>query len=668
MIYSNNVILNVKAGLSKFFITVLLLHFSVLTIAQNKESADSLVHLVEAKSAHLLEIDSVAFRKIIGPATFLHNNTYLKCDTALWNVNANIIDAIGNVEILQENTRLTSDRIEYEIALDLAKFRGSLVELMDRDGNVLNTNYLNYNTKDSVATFFSGASMRSNDGSIIESLNGTYAAKEKRFSFEDKVQIFTDSVFMVSNKVDYYTDTDVVVFNENTVAWRDENILFANSGNFNRPSNVFTFNKDGYIVTKDQELWGDLLKYYRNTGDADLYKNVQILDTVQSSICLADRVVYTPSQRKIELRESPAVGLYTMENDMADTLFLAADIIVYKSLFMYQVDSLEKVRADERIKLSEIDAIAIHDEERRAAKAKPQQIPEGKKPIQGNLVSGNPMSNNSRLEEEARMPVDRDTLNVELDSETLVQADSTEVMFLQAFHNVKFHRKDIQGVCDSLVYTGLDSMARFYIRPVMWYEEINQFLADSIQAVIKGEQLHKINLLANAFIAVQEDTVHYNQIKSAEMAAYFNNSELTRFDALGGVSAIFYMREDSTITLMDQEECKMLTAKIKDNQVQRTRSIGELKQNVFPVFNLSLEKQRLKGFEWRGAERPVTRYDVTSRSIRKSSRRGLEERELPEYEFTHKYFPEAVVPIMDYREAVLRKKAILKDMKTEDHE
>ena len=657
-----------KAGLSKFFAVLFLLHFSVLSIAQNKESADSLVHLIEAKSAHLLEIDSVAFRKIIGPATFLHNNTYLKCDTALWNVNTNIIDAVGNVEILQENTRLTSDRIEYEIALDLAKFRGSLVELMDRDGNVLNTNYLNYNTKDSVATFFSGASMRSNDGSIIESLNGTYAAKEKRFSFEDNVQIFTDSVFMVSNKVDYYTDTDIVVFNENTVAWRDENILFANSGNFNRPNNVFTFNKDGHIVTKDQELWGDLLKYYRNTGDADLYDNVQILDTVQSSICLADRVVYTPSQRKIELREKPAVGLYTFENEVADTLFLSADIIVYKSLLMTQIDSLEKVQADERIKLSEIDPIAIHDEERRASKAKSQQISVENKPLQGNLVPDNTKLPNSDSGKETEFLQVSDTLKVEPVADILGQSDSTEVVFMQAFHNVKFHRRDIQGLCDSLVYTGLDSMARFYIRPVMWYEEINQFVADSIQAVIKGEQLHKINLLANAFIAVQEDTVHYNQIKSTEMAAYFSNGELSRFDALGGVSAIFYMREDSTITLMDQEECKMLTAKIKDNQVQRTRSIGDLKQNVFPVFNLSVENQRLKGFEWRGEERPVTRFDVTQRAIRKSSRRELERRELPEYEFTHKYFPDAVVPIMDYREAVLRGKNILQENETENQE
>ena len=182
-------------------------------------------------------------------------------------------------------------------------------------------------------------------------------------------------------------------------------------------------------------------------------------------------------------------------------------------------------------------------------------------------------------------------------------------------------------------------MVRFYSRPVMWQEGKNQFTADSIQALLKNRQLNKINLITNAFIAMQEDTIHYNQIKSTEMAAYFSNNQLYRFDALGGVSAIFFMEEDSTITLMDREECKMMTAKIKDNQIQRTRSIQELKQNVFPVYNLTDDEMKLKGFEWRGEERPVTRFEITDRRIRRSNRREIESISKPSYIYTKEYFP-----------------------------
>lgn len=661
MSFSNSVILNVKAGLSKtFFIIVGLLHFSFLGFAQNRESADSLVRLVEAVSAHLIEEDGTSYRKVIGPATFLHNNTYLKCDTAVWNVNTNIIDAVGHVEILQENTRLTSDRIEYVVAQNLAKFRGSLVELMDRDGNVLNTNYLNYNTKDSVASFYFGGSMRGKDGNIIESANGTYYSAEKKFSFDGNVQIFTDSVFIISYQVDYFTQTDEVVFGENTIAWKDENMLCANSGNYNRRQNRFTFEKDGYVMTKEQELWADLLIYYRSSGMADLSNNAQILDTLKKAICLADRIAYRPDIRTIELTANPAVGLYSVEKGVSDTLFLAGDTIRYYTKRMYEVDSISLVRAAERVKLSEVDPIAIHDQERRASMVKKGdaqqdgvQKPDSEKGQAGKLDL-NKLDKSSALQADS-VENGADSSVVAKDSLSGGIQDTTEVKFIDIYRNVRFYRSDLQGLCDSLVYSGLDSMVRFYKRPVMWQEGVNQFCADSIQGVISSGKLSKVNLLSNAFIATQEDTLHYNQIKSSEMAAYFKDGELYRFDALGGVSAIFFMAENDIITLMDQEECKMLTARIKNNQIQRTRSIGDLKQDVFPVFGLPLEYQRLKGFEWRGTERPKSRFEVTDRKIKASRRVEVKGNELPEFNYTHHYFPDIMPPVMEYRKQVLDK-------------
>ena len=634
-----------KAGLSRFIIIVItLLHFQIAGYAQNSASADSLVRLVEARSAHLIEVDGTSYRKIVGPATFLHNNTYLKCDTALWNVNTNIIDALGNVEILQENTRLTSDRIEYVADENLAKFRGSLVQLSDRDGNILNTNFLNYNTKDSIATFFNGAAMRNNDGSLIESIQGNYFSKEKLFVFSDSVAMFTDSVLISTTQLKYHTDTDIAEFSNRTLAWRDSSILYANYGQYVRPQNLFIFEKDSYILTREQELWADKLMYYRTTGHADLYENVQVLDTVQKSIGLAHKATYRPSPRRVELTREPAVGMYSYENEVADTLFLAADTILYYTRRMCEIDSASIALAQERLNLSAIDPIAIHDNERRAARQKKQPAKLGKGAVAVKDTSSTLL---------ADMP---DSLKIETPlreeaAEKIIPPgeDTTQVDFIDAYHNVRFYRSDVQGRCDSLVYTGLDSMARFYSNPVMWHEGKNQFTADSIQALLKNRQLSKINLLTNAFIAMQEDSIHFNQIRSLEMAAFFANNELYRFDALGGVSAIFFMEEDSTITLMDREECKLMTAKIKDNQIQRTRSIQELKQNVFPIYNLPLEEQRLKGFQWRGEERPVTRFDVTDRIIKPSKRLEIESISQPGYVYTKKYFPELYDHIIPFR-------------------
>ena len=630
------------------------MHFQILGYAQNPGGADSLVRLVEAQSAHLIEVDGVSMRKVVGPATFLHNNTYLKCDTALWNVNTNIIDAIGNVQILQENTSLTSDRIEYVASENLAKFRGSLVQLFDREGNILNTNYLNYNTKDSIATFFGGASMKNADGNVIESVEGMYFSKEKVFSFKDKVQMFADSVFICTDQLDYYTETDIAAFNENTIAWKDSSMLSANSGKFHRKRNLFEFDKDGYILTPDQELWADRILYYRTSGNADLYNNIQVLDTAQKAICMADKATYRPAVERIELTENPVVGMYSENEGKRDTLFLAANLITCYSKRMYQVDSAEVKLAQERLSMSAVDPIAIHDAERKASK--------GKKPAaalgEGGKRDVKKKSNAEDLKEggeKEAVSVSTAVDSVAMTETQPLQLDTAKVSFIEAFHNVRFYRSDVQGMCDSLVYSGIDSMARFYSRPVMWHEQKNQFSADSIQAQIKDKKLKKINLLSNAFIISQEDSVHFNQIKSTEMAAWFNNNELYRFDALGGVTALFYMQEDSVITLMDREECKMMTVKIKDNQVQRTRSIGDLKQNVFPVYNLPVDDQRLKGFDWRGEERPESRFDLTDRRIRTSISEKVLSSPVPQYAFTQKYFPQLGEDVVEMRKKLIGK-------------
>lgn len=712
MIYLKIATLKERGGLNKliavFFTAAFFLCFSFSGFSQQKkEEADSLVRLLDAKSAHLLQIDSVSYRKVIGPARFLHNNTYLLCDTALWNVNTNVIDAIGNVQIIQENTFLKSDRIEYLVAEDLAKFRGGIVELFDKDGNILRTNYLDYNTRDSIALFYNGGAMSNPKGDLIESINGAYYSKEKRFSFTDLVNMFTDSVFIVSNQIDYRTDLNKAFFGEKTTAWQQDNILYANSGEFDRPNDVFVFNKDSYILSREQEIWADLLTYFRKNGDADLYNNVQILDTVQSIIALADKAIYRPAIRTVELTREPAIALYSVEKGVRDTAFIAGDSLIYYRKRYCDLDSSMIALAKERRKLSDIDPIAIAESKVAAPVGagagagagntevpKPSSVPDALKNAPGGIRNKIPKTNtlpakpvplppaadslsvmrDSLSVKRDSLPVTQDLLSVMRDSlsvmrdssvfapdslqfaaDTLsalpvVQPDTTLVQFIDAYHHVKMYRGDFQGVCDSLVYTGIDSIARFYKDPILWSEIKNQFTADSIQLVLKNNALHKANLLSNAFIISMEDSIHFNQVKSPEMAAYFANNDLYRYDALGGVSAIFFLQEDSVITAMNQKESKMLSVKIKERQVQRLKYIEQIKNDAHPIFALPMDQQRLRGFQWRAEERPPDRNSVTKRNIKPSERGRMEGVAWPEYEYAKVYFPQRRDSIMLYKQ------------------
>ena len=197
---------------------------------QGEGQQDSLIWLMSAKSAKMVDVEGGRYRKVVGPARFLHNGTFLLCDTALWNMETRIIDAWGNVSILQEETVLTSDNLKYLIDEDLAQFRGATVQLTDKDHNTLRTRHLDYNTKDSVAIFKNGGSMRDKDGQIIESLDGTYDSKIKVFTFENDVNMFTDSIFVKTRSIVYESDRNLAVFGSETNAWQDDNMLSSEKG------------------------------------------------------------------------------------------------------------------------------------------------------------------------------------------------------------------------------------------------------------------------------------------------------------------------------------------------------------------------------------------------------------------------------------------------------
>ena len=194
--------------------TLVLLCLSVLSLPvfAQQEQTDSLVRLISAASAKVFEINGQSVRKVSGHAKFLHNNTYLNCDTALWNVDRRIIDAIGNVSIVQDGTVLTSEKMVYLIDQDLAQFRGQVVQLNDKDNNTLRTRHLDYNTKDSVAVFRGGGAMRDKDGQIIESNDGTYDSKLKTFTFSGDVNMFTDSIFVKTTHLKYESDLNLATF------------------------------------------------------------------------------------------------------------------------------------------------------------------------------------------------------------------------------------------------------------------------------------------------------------------------------------------------------------------------------------------------------------------------------------------------------------------------
>lgn len=650
-------------------VTILSLLYSIHIHAQ--EQKDSLVILMSATSAQMVDVEGASYRKIIGPARFLHNGTYLICDTAYWNVDSRFIEAWGNVRILQEETVLDSDKLTYLIDDDLAQFRGTLVQLQDKDHNILRTRHLDYNTKDSVAIFRNGASMRDKDGQIIESSDGTYDSKIKTFTFTGNVNMFTDSIFVKTGSLKYQSDYDLATFSSSTDAWKDDNMLSSSGGWYDRSRETFFFRDNVHVMSEDQEGWCDSLYFYRATSDVEMLGHVQVSDTTRNVFALAGRIHYADSSSTVTLTRKPAVITQTQEQDgSVDTVYLGAEHLVYQSIRMCDIDSMQFVHAKERLANMAVDPVGNYrkkaaEEAAKAAEEAAQNDPNYRaksaaaaakasqkshpNPQQASQQKSQP-SPQSGPQSGLQQKPSRDSLAVgaadSLSTDTLAVTppeppkDTTRMGFLKANKNVKIYKKDMQIVCDSLLYCDLDSLARLFNEPVIWQERVRQYSADSIFVAVREGTVNKASLMSNSFITIQEDQNLFDQIKGAEMLAYFGeNSALERFDVLGGASAVFFLEEQEVLATVNKSESKMISAIFKNGEIQKVYYYDEPKNDGYPVVQLSKEEQKLKGFKWTPELRPVDRNAVTPLSLRPSQRLKYNARPRAKFTQTDIYFP-----------------------------
>lgn len=574
------------------------------------------------------------------------------------------------------------------------------------------------------------------DGSLIESQVGHYYAKSDLFVFKERVEMFSDSLFFVTDSLKYFSQKDIIEFDGKTNGWYDKYAIASGGGWYNRNNETFFFDRSVHVISDENEGWSETLFYDRNQEYTRMERRVEVVDTVNKSIVLGGKLDFWNEPRRAEVYQDPVIiMLQEQDGGGVDSVFIAADQFKYFQKRMFEVDSAFVVQAEQRYKSAQIDPLAskrppeqpvqnesadsvasaptdsssvelqqdvqrdsvsvespnrerrdsvtqmLGREERRDVSAVADSLSErgdAGKPSRGELVSDESLrerESSDTLSTPVQRGVVRDDFGTEgllpagdslslsrVDSVSRVDSlgvadslaveteplDTTIVTFVEAFKNVKIYKSDIQIKCDSLLYCSIDSMARLFTDPVIWYDGVNQITADSMQFVMEDGEMRKGYMLSKAFV-ISEDANggYYHQIKSPEMIGYFRDSDLYRFDAIGGASMMVYIAEDSVVTTMNQKECRMMTAVLKDGAVERMRYYEGIKSDAFPVYDLTDEQKYLKDFNWRIEEKFNSRFDITDKKLRTSLRaRVIPARNFPRFVQTNIYYPGYIKRIM----------------------
>ena len=189
---------------------------------------------------------------------------------------------------------------------------------------------------------------------------------------------------------------------------------------------------------------------------------------------------------------------------------------------------------------------------------------------------------------------------------------------IQAHNSVRFFKSDMQGVCDTLIYSETDSLIRMIHRPVLW-SGTDQISGDSLSIRMRDGQPHRLFVNGNAFLMSQVDSIHFDQVTGTRMTGFFVEGEMRRIIAEGNCRTVYFAQEEKEdaeeIIGVNRADCSKIEVWIDEEEVNSITFLDRPDATFFPLEKVPPDELLLKGARWRGEERPIDRASIFDRPV-----------------------------------------------------
>ena len=208
----------------------------------------------------------------------------------------------------------------------------------------------------------------------------------------------------------------------------------------------------------------------------------------------------------------------------------------------------------------------------------------------------------------------RDTLYLHADTLQSVMLQDRRI--LQAYHEVRIFRNDMQAICDSMIYDVADSVLVMMYGPVMWNLDC-QIFGDTIKVFMNDSTVDWAHIPDFAFAVQQKDTAFFDQLTGKDLKAYFRNGDIERIEVSGNVETIFYPQEsDMTFTGMNKAETSFLTMYLKNSKMEKLKMWPSVDGTMTPISKLKPSMIFLPQYKWYESYRPKNKQDLFRRTNR----------------------------------------------------
>jgi hypothetical protein len=197
-----------------------------------------------------------------------------------------------------------------------------------------------------------------------------------------------------------------------------------------------------------------------------------------------------------------------------------------------------------------------------------------------------------------------------LKKDTARKINSDTIRFFKAYHHVKIFSDSLQGKSDSLYYSGLDSVFRFYVDPVLWAQG-SQISGDTLYLFTKNRKADRFQANENAFTVNRTPEGLFNQLRGNNMIGQFVEGEIDQFKTKGNSESLYYLQDqDSSYVGMTYSMADAIIMKFINKELKRVTWINGVTGTTYPIKEIPDDKKELRGFKWLEALRPKSVADL----------------------------------------------------------
>ncbi|WP_457617244.1 OstA-like protein [Lutibacter sp.] len=248
----------------------------------------------------------------LGNVFIEHQGATLRSDIAYIYQDKNLLKAMGNVVMNQGDTIMQySKYIEYDGETKKATSWGNVV--LKDPLMTLRTDTLYFDREKQYLYYNSGGTIRDTTNTLKSKI-GNYYLDSHKFQAFTKVEVKNKDSKLISNHLDYYTDTGIAqIFGPSTII-SEQNSIYTEKGIHNTKTNISHFLKNSKIFYGNKTIEGDSLYYNKNKEFASATGNIKIIDTINKMVAKGGYAEYYKFKDSIFITKR-AVAISLMDND-----------------------------------------------------------------------------------------------------------------------------------------------------------------------------------------------------------------------------------------------------------------------------------------------------------------------------------------------------------------